>query len=127
MHKTQSKEDMESCHRPNYWNYKQNQPGALPTAVKGGINELKACAYLLGLGYEVFRNVCATGKGDLVAWKHGEAPLIIDVKSIATVVCINKDGTERVSKQMSRSKYPGVITLGVTDDGTVVCDDLPKN
>jgi hypothetical protein len=117
----------ESCHRPNYWKYKQNQSGALSTGVKGGINELRACTYLLSLGYEVFRNVCASGKGDLVAWKHGEQPIIIDVKSICTTVYQCKDGTERVSIQMTRSKYPGVVTLGVFEDGSVICDALPKN
>jgi hypothetical protein len=118
---------MSSCHKPNYWKYKQNQPSALPTSVKGGINELVACAHLLKLGYEVFRNVCATGKGDLVAWKHGYAPLIIDVKQISKLTWVNKDGVERVGFNMTKSKYPGVITLGVTEGGEVVCDDLPKN
>lgn len=117
---------MTSCLRPNYYKHKQHQPGALTTGVKGSINELRACVYLLNLGYEVFRNVSPSGKGDLIAWKHGKAPIIIDVKAITVSTYIRKDGKERQFTAMNKSKYPGVITMGVTEVGDVVCDDLHK-
>jgi Holliday junction resolvase-like predicted endonuclease len=50
-------------------------------AIKGDVAELKACIWLLGLGYYVFRNVMAAGPADLVAAKNGET-LFIDVKSL---------------------------------------------
>ena len=53
---------------------------ALHTSVKGAKYELLACAWLLEQGYEVFRNVCPVGKGDIVIWKQGETPVIVDVK-----------------------------------------------
>lgn len=53
----------------------------LHTSVKGAKYELLACAWLLDQGYEVFRNVSPVGKGDLVIWKKGENPTIVDVKT----------------------------------------------
>lgn len=60
--------------------YVQHDPEELGTSVKGAINELEVCAWLMKQGYEVFRNVAPTGKGDIIIWKHGESPIIIDVK-----------------------------------------------
>jgi hypothetical protein len=59
----------------------QHDADELPTTIKGSIIELKACAYFLELGYEVYRNISPTGKGDIIIWKKGEDPIIIDVKS----------------------------------------------
>lgn len=47
----------------------------------GAIGEQAVSNYYLRLGYEVFRNVSAHGPGDLIIWKPGETPLVIDVKS----------------------------------------------
>jgi Holliday junction resolvase-like predicted endonuclease len=60
--------------------WKQFHPDELHTSVKGAINELKVCAWLMEQGYEVFRNVSPTGKGDIIIWKNGEEPIIVDVK-----------------------------------------------
>lgn len=58
----------------------QHNPEELASSVKGAINELEVCAWLMRQGYEVFRNVSPTGKGDLIIWRHGEEPIIVDVK-----------------------------------------------
>lgn len=50
----------------------------LSPSITGAVAELKACAWLLKNGYEVFRNVSATGKADLVAYKDDEL-ILIDV------------------------------------------------
>ena len=48
---------------------------------KGALSELTASAYLLSLGYEVFRNVSAFGDIDIIATGNGET-LFIDVKTV---------------------------------------------
>lgn len=48
----------------------------------GSEAELRACLWLSGQGYEVFKNVHPHGPADLVAWKPGADPLLIDVKSV---------------------------------------------
>lgn len=47
---------------------------------RGAETELKACAWLLGEGYEVFRNVSPFGSVDIIATKDG-VTRYIDVKS----------------------------------------------
>ena len=50
---------------------------------RGDISELKAIAWLLEQGYEVFWNACCTGDTDMVAWKDHEGPPIkINVKTL---------------------------------------------
>lgn len=49
---------------------------------RGALAEIVACEWLIRHGYEVFRNMSSHGIADFVAWKPGEAPLIIDVKSV---------------------------------------------
>jgi len=71
----------------------QHEPSELHTSLKGAKYELLACAWLLEQGYEVFRNVAPVGKGDLVIWKNGTTPILVDVKS------------------GGRSKHPQVKTL----------------
>lgn len=53
------------------------------TSAKGCQAELIACAWLMGLGYQVFRNVCSVGPADLIVWQPqtGET-IFIDVKSL---------------------------------------------
>ena len=46
----------------------------------GARSELRACAWLIEQGYEVFRNVCSHGPIDIVAIKDGVV-LKIDVKT----------------------------------------------
>ncbi len=47
----------------------------------GDIAELRACVWLSEEGYEVFRNISASGPVDIVAVKDGEV-LLIDVKVV---------------------------------------------
>jgi Holliday junction resolvase-like predicted endonuclease len=49
---------------------------------KGALAELQACAWLLRHGYEVFRNISQCGVADLIAWKPGEPPILIDVRKV---------------------------------------------
>lgn len=120
-----STEEFRSVLRPNYYKHKQHQPGALDTAVKGSINELRVCVHFLNLGYEVFRNVSATGKGDIIIWKRGKTPIVIDVKAVCYGVYVRKDGVSRPTRQMNKSKCPGVITIGITEEGEITCDEFP--
>lgn len=54
------------------------------TGGKGAQGELLASAWLIGLGYEVFRNVSYFGPADLIAWKAETGEMhLIDVKTIA--------------------------------------------
>lgn len=51
------------------------------TTTKGAQGELIACAWLLGLGFEVFRNVSASGPADIIAWhRDSDKAHFIDVK-----------------------------------------------
>ena len=47
----------------------------------GALAELMACEWLMRQGYEVFRNISSHGLADYVAWRPGETPRLIDVKS----------------------------------------------
>ena len=67
--------------------------------------ELAACIYLLGEGYEVFRNVSAHGTADLVAVK-GDRVLRIDVKS-------GRDGGKLTAMQ----EREGIVLLHVDESG----------
>lgn len=79
----------------------QYNPTELGTSIKGAKNELLACVWFLEQGYEVFRNVSPTGKGDIIIWKKGEDPIIIDIKAagkakhyqVKTVLCKNGEFT----------------------------------
>ncbi len=70
---------------------------------KGARAELLACAWLLGQNYTTFRNVGSTGAADLVAWRPGEAPILIDVKYLG-----KREGP-------IKSKYDDVRILYVTE------------
>jgi len=50
-------------------------------AHKGAINESVAATWLLKQGYFVFPSSTVTGPVDMVAWKPGSDPILIDVKS----------------------------------------------
>jgi len=84
---------------------------------RGAAAELIACAWLIGLGYEVFRNVSASGPADMMVWdpETGEKH-IIDVKSF-TKVYRRLDGAPCVP--MDRKKDPSVHML-VVECGAVV-------
>ena len=52
----------------------------MPSKHRGAWGEVTACAWLLGQGFEVFRNVSPVGLVDVVAMRHGEV-LLLDIKS----------------------------------------------
>lgn len=48
---------------------------------RGAASEMLACAYLLERGYHVFRAISATCPVDLIAYRDGEAPIRVEVKT----------------------------------------------
>lgn len=56
----------------------------------GALSEIMACEWLLRQGYEVFRNISQHGLADYVAWKPGELPILIDVKSATRGKPVNR-------------------------------------
>jgi hypothetical protein len=76
----------------------------------GAHSELTAAAWLLAQGYEVFRNVCAVGLVDIVAWKDGET-LLLDVKAQSAP-------SPHVLTKAQRKA--GVKVLSVLPDGSCV-------
>ena len=75
---------------------------------KGAQAELTACAWLIGEGYEVFRNVSQHGDIDLVAIR-GTETLRLDVKTVAS-----NGGRPTLSSDQARA---GVAALYVRADG----------
>ena len=81
---------------------------------RGAVNELRATAWLIGLGYEVCRNVSQHGPVDLVAIR-GDEVILIDVKATQ----LRNDGTTRLYRrrtplQMARcTDFIGVRRQGV--------------
>ena len=54
----------------------------LSTSKIGGISEIEVCAYYLREGYEVFRNITASGPADIIVWNPNTQDIhIIDVKT----------------------------------------------
>ena len=47
----------------------------------GALAEIMACEWLVRQGYELFRNMSSHGVADLIAWRLGETPILIDVKT----------------------------------------------
>jgi Holliday junction resolvase len=59
---------------------KTEPEGIAPRKHRGAQSELIACAWLLGRGFEVFRNVSPHGESDIITIKDGVVTRI-DVKS----------------------------------------------
>lgn len=62
---------------------------ALSTANRGAISELRAGAHLLERGYHVFWSMSPACPVDLVAWRPGEIPIKVEVKTVAIHVPVN--------------------------------------
>jgi hypothetical protein len=84
---------------------------------RGAWGEMMACCWLLGQGYEVYRNVCPAGSTDIVATKGGEF-FRLDVKCHA--------GAVGPSKLKPRQAMEGVRLLIVKPDGTCCMVTLPQ-
>jgi hypothetical protein len=81
---------------------------------RGARNEMLACAYLLGEGFEVYRNVSAHGAIDLVAIKDNQT-YYFDAKSIAP----NESGN--INRQFCLTEEQlrrNVIPLFIFPDGS---------
>ena len=80
------------------------------TSHVGAVGEFIVCNYFLERGYEVFRNVAASGPGDIVIWRPGEEPKVIDVKSQRNPY-LRKDGTYSYSLGGPMLKDNGVYQV----------------
>jgi len=79
-----------------------------PKKHKGARSEFLAIAWLLGEGYEVFRNVSQHGAADLVIIKDGTT-MLVDVKSVSD---------DKWQRLQGCGITPGVEVLDVWPDGT---------
>ena len=84
---------------------------------RGGFSELMACAWLMSMGYDTFRNQNDNGPIDIVA---------VDRETGETIFCDAKTfcstNVENVRKngfpQSSAQKHLDVKTIGVTHEGS---------
>lgn len=76
---------------------------------KGSLAELLACAWLLKQGYEVFRNISQHGAGDLVIWRHGETPILVDVRTLN--IRVAADGKSCAVVVSKKARHPDVRFL----------------
>ncbi len=86
---------------------------------RGAHAELLATVWLLRQGYEVFRNISDSGLADLVAWKEGSLPILLDVKSTAESFSKVRGHYVFFKSLKSRQIEMGVRPIYVLHDGTV--------
>ena len=82
---------------------------------RGGFSELVACAWLMSLGYDVFRNTSDNGPIDMVAVDRDTGETVfVDSKTITptSVKSVRKNGYKRSPKQ----KALNVRIVGVTHE-----------
>lgn len=77
--------------------------------VRGVRAELKACAWFLEQGYEVYLNVAPHGKGDLVIYSDKVGYERIDVKCTKEIQ--NKNGSMNLNRSTNEIKK--IISTGV--------------
>lgn len=86
------------------------------TSQLGAKHELLACAWLLDLGYQVFKNVVPTGPGDIIAWDpETDEKYVIDVKTYTPV-----KGKSCPSLSKSRTFPDAKVLYLVVSDGRVL-------
>ena len=90
----------------------------MDTKHKGAHSELAACVWLLGQGYEVFRNVSPHGSTDIVVVKY-DMLWRVDVKTASTSVLA--DGT--VKNYNSFKPPKGIRALIALSNGDFVWGD----
>src|SRR5215469_8635574 len=76
---------------------------------KGAVAELIASAWLLQHGYEVFRNVSQCGVADMVIWRPGEAPILIEVRKLSIRVAVDGKTCSAIGARTPRG--PGIRFL----------------
>ena len=59
-----------------------SEPNAVSRVTRGAISELRAGVYLLERGYHVFRSESPSCPVDIVAFRPGETPIKVEVKSL---------------------------------------------
>ena len=69
------------------------------TSRQGDWAEMVAAAWLMGQGYEVYRNLGSTGDADLVCWLDGDL-FRVDVKF--TRPYVKKDGTQSITPSIRK-------------------------
>lgn len=62
-------------------NYDEAGKNTRNKVIRGAASELVAATHLMRQGYHVFRALSASCPVDMVAWRDGEAPLRVEVKS----------------------------------------------
>jgi hypothetical protein len=96
---------------------------------RGAQNELMALCWLMGCGYEVFRNVSQHGPIDIIAIKDGEPPLFLDVKTalmyptpeqekLGVKILVNKNGQFYIEEFLKRSEALCVVCGKIIGIGT---------
>jgi hypothetical protein len=74
----------------------------------GAFGELKACAWLLKQGYDVYRNVSPFGLADIIAVR-GQERMLLDVKLV---------GDKTRGRKLSQAQIAaGILPLYVYTDG----------
>ena len=86
----------------------------LVSSACGDVNELIVAIHFQKAGYQVFRNLSSVGPADLVVWKPGLDPVLVDVKT--GLYALNKPPRENAEQ---------VYLVGVNDDRVFLPDDFP--
>jgi Holliday junction resolvase-like predicted endonuclease len=87
---------------------------------RGTYNELRACAWLLNQGYEVYRNISSYGLIDIIAEKDNVIHKF-DVKS-----CIDIDIKKTKSTQLSLEQvHQGIKALYIDLNGRCYIEESP--
>ena len=83
--------------RPNKQNLKDKCQGSNRI---GDIAEMKACAWLMEQGYDVFRNVSSVGPADLMVWDLDTLKVFpVDVKNTTKQIKVDGSITYTVKRQ----------------------------
>jgi Holliday junction resolvase len=85
---------------------------ALHVKHRGASSELIATLWLLDQGYDVFRNISAHGKVDIVAIRDGEITLI-DVKTMGKAKLKNGTIAYMISPRSAAMRAAGIRLLAV--------------
>lgn len=78
----------------------------LSTGERGAVAELKACVWLLGLGYDVFRNVTPNGKFDIVAIRGSE------IRKIDVTTMLPNESHCKSKREYARANGGNVVYVG---------------
>lgn len=77
----------------------------------GALAEIMACEWMIRQGYEVFRNISSHGLADYVAWRPGQSPILIDVKTAG----MTEGGTRRTFPSASQAQIAAGVKILFVD------------